>query len=92
MDNPPDRAIAVVTALIPVRVDRRLDLLDDHLGELGPLLAVEAPFIAATMPTISSDTSSISPTYSTVACPRWPSSAATSERARREEHRRASVG
>src|SRR3954453_15246034 len=32
------------------------------------------PFIAATMPTISSETSRINPTYSTVPCPRSPAS------------------
>src|SRR6478672_1915913 len=32
------------------------------------------PFIAATIPTISSETSRIRPTYSTVPCPRSPAS------------------
>src|SRR5829696_8885440 len=41
------------------------------------------PFIAATIPTISSETSRIRPTYSTVPCPRSPSSAATIPRVRR---------
>src|SRR4029077_1789614 len=41
------------------------------------------PFIAATIPTISSETSRIRPTYSTVPCPRSPPARARIARTRR---------